>query len=121
MPATEDPAIVEGESRRARTLVAVIETLRSQIAEYDVRIAELVATHPEASLFGSLPGAGPVLVPRLIVAFGTRRERFESADEVERFSGIAPVTETSGKSKWVHMRRACPQFVRQTFHEFASH
>lgn len=35
-------------------------------------------------------------------------------------SGIAPVTEASGKSEWVHFRRACPKFLRQTFHEFAA-
>ena len=121
VPATEDAAIVEGCSRRARTLVAVIETLRNQIVEYDRRIAELVESHPEGSLFGSLPGAGPVLTPRLIVAFGTQRERFASAEEVQRLSGIAPVTEKSGKSNYVHMRRACPKFLRQTFHEFADH
>jgi len=110
LPATEDAAIVEGCSRRARTLVAVIETLRNQIEEYDRRIAELVASHPEGSLFGSLPGAGPVLTPRLIVAFGTQRERFASAEEMQRLSGIAPVTEKSGKSNHVHLRRACPKF-----------
>ena len=112
---------MEGCGRRARTLVAVIETLRNQIVEYDRRIAELVESHPEGSLFGSLPGAGPVLTPRLIVAFGTQRERFASAEEVQRLSGIAPVTEKSGKSKYVHIRRACPKFLRQTFHEFADH
>jgi transposase len=121
MPASEDPAIVEGESRKAQALVAVIETLRDQIARYDQRIAAVTADHPERSLFASLPGAGAVLVPRLIVAFGTRRERFETAAEVQCLSGIAPVTEASGKSKWVHMRRACPQYLRQTFHEFAAH
>jgi transposase len=121
MPATEDPAIVEGESRKALVLVQVIELLRGQIKDYDRRIAELVATHPEGSLFASLPGAGPVLVPRLIVAFGTRRERFASAEEVECLSGIAPVTGRSGNSSWVHMRRAYPKFLRQTFHEYAGH
>ena len=35
-------------------------------------------------------------------------------------SGIAPVTEASGNSQWVHVRFACPKFLRQTFHEFAS-
>lgn len=33
---------------------------------------------------------------------------------------MAPVTEQSGKKKWVHWRWACPKFVRQTFHEFAA-
>jgi hypothetical protein len=36
------------------------------------------------------------------------------------YSGIAPVTEaSSGNSQWVHVRFACPKFLRQTFHEFA--
>jgi hypothetical protein len=37
------------------------------------------------------------------------------------YSGIAPVKEASGKSQWVHFRRTCPKFLRQTFHEFALH
>jgi transposase len=121
LPATGDQAIVAGESLRARALVELIAVLRCQIAEYDRRIAELVAAHPDSELFASLPGAGEVLVPRLIAAFGTRRERFDSAYEVQCLSGIAPVTEQSGASEWVHFRRACPQFLRQTFHEFAAH
>lgn len=120
-PATEDQAIVDAESVKARALVEILAVLRSQIAEYDRRIAEVVAVHPDSSLFASLPGAGEVLVPRLIAAFGTRRERFDSAYELQCLSGIAPVTEKSGKSEWVHVRRACPKFLRQTFHEYAWH
>jgi transposase len=121
VPATVDAAILEGEAFHARGLVAVMAALRVHIDELDQRIAQLVAEHPEGSLFASLPGTGPVLVPRLIVAFGTRRERYESAYEMQCYSGIAPVTEASGKSQWVHFRRACPRFLRQTFHEFAFH
>ena len=121
IPATVDAAILEGEAFEARGLVAVIATLRSHLDELDQRIAQLVAEHPEGSLFGSLPGAGAVLVPRLIVAFGTQRERYDSAYQIQCFSGIAPVTEASGKSRWVHFRRPCPKFLRQTFHEFAHH
>src|SRR3954452_24066183 len=46
-------------------------------------------------LFASLPGAGAVLAPRLIVAFGTRRDRYQDAYEMQCYSGIAPVTESS--------------------------
>lgn len=121
MPATQDEAIVVGESAKVRALVELLAVLRSQIEEYDRRIAQLVAGHPEGSLFASLPGAGEALVPRLIVAFGTRRERFHSAYQLQCLSGIAPVTESSGNNQWVHFRRACPKFLRQTFHEFAAH
>ena len=57
----------------------------------------------------------------VIVAFGTRRERYDSAYEVQCYSGIAPVKEASGTTSWVHFRRACPMFLRQAFHEFALH
>lgn len=121
MPATEDEAIVEGESFKMRALVRLLAELRSQIEVYDQRIAQLVAEHPERSLFASLPGAGDVLIPRLIVAFGTCRDRYQSAYQLQCLSGIAPVTESSGKNRWVHFRWACAKFLRSTFHEYAAH
>jgi serine/threonine protein kinase len=105
----------------ARSLVALLTMLRSQIAIFDQRIHEVVANHPEEELFASFPSAGPVLVPRLIAAFGTQRDRYGTANDVQSLSGIAPVTERSGKQEWVHFRRACHQFLRQTFHEYAAH
>ena len=54
------------------------------------------------------------------MAFGSDRQRYSDASQLLQFSGIAPVTERSGKSSWVHWRWACPKFVRQSFHEFAA-
>jgi len=121
VPATRDPAVLEAGKMRTGGLVAQLAALRSQIAAYDRRLAELALAHPDGGLFASLPGAGPVLVPRLIAAFGTRRDRFQDADEVARYSGIAPVKIASGKTVRVCFRWACPKFLRQTFHEYASH
>ncbi|MBV9222965.1 MAG: transposase [Acidobacteriaceae bacterium] len=45
---------------------------------------------------------------------------FQSANERQCFAGIAPVKEASGNSQWVHMRWACPKFMRQSFHEWAA-
>ena len=61
------------------------------------------------------------LVPRLIAAFGSQRDRWTNASELQCYTGIAPVLETSGRQRWVHVRWACPKFVRQTFHEWALH
>jgi len=77
------------------------------------------AAHADHDVFTSFPGAGDVTAPRLAAAFGTDRSRWDSAAELQAHSGIAPVTERSGKSVWVHHRLACPKFVKQTFHEFA--
>ena len=104
---------------KARHLAESMATLRDQITRWERRRDELVATHPDASIFASFPGAGRATVPRLIAAFGTRRERYQSAFEVECDSGIAPVHIRSGKIDRVSIRRACQDFTRQTFHEFA--
>jgi hypothetical protein len=121
VPATNDAAVLEAGALTTRGLVALLRTLRSNIAELDRRIEQLVRAHPDGTLFASLPGAGPVLVPRLIAALGTHRERYGSAYEVQCYTGIAPVKTASGKTSWVHFRWSCPKFLRQTFHEFALH
>jgi transposase len=119
VPATNDPAVLEAGSTKARHLTVSIATLREQITQLERRRDELVASHPDSPLFASFPGAGRSTVPRLIAAFGTNRERYQSAFEVECDSGIAPVHIRSGKIDRVSIRRACQDFTRQTFHEFA--
>jgi len=119
LPATDDPAVLEAGSTKARHLSESMATLREQITRLERRLDELVASHPDAPIFASFPGAGRATVPRLIAAFGTCRERYQSAFEVECDSGIAPVHIRSGKIDRVSMRHACQDFTRQTFHEFA--
>jgi hypothetical protein len=116
---TTDPAIVESGSRLAQVHAQVIQTLNPIIQDYEERIQKLFRAHPEAHLFDQLPGAGPAMAPRLLAFFGTDRSRYETANNVHSFTGIGPVTRSSGSAKSVHMRRACPKFDRQTFHEFA--
>jgi transposase len=100
-------------------LVQVIADLNKTVDVYDKQIATLMAKHPEAELFTGLPGAGEALAPRLVAAWGTDRERFESAEQVATWSGIAPVMKRSGKTRIVCQRWICPKFLKQTFHEFA--
>ena len=121
VPLTKDAAIVEPNALFAASLAKQIEQLDKTIETFDEQIAELVAAHDDAALFHGLPGAGAALVPRLIVAFGSDRDRYQSAEEIQCHSGIAPVTRQSGKTRHVSRRYACPKFLRQTFHEFADH
>jgi hypothetical protein len=100
-------------------LAGQIRHLGPSIARYQQEAERLLDSHADAELFDSLPGAGAALVPRLLVAFGTNRERFRTAGEVQEYSGIAPVTERSGTKTWVHWRWSAPTFLRQSFHEFA--
>src|SRR2546422_7061183 len=119
VPLCRDEAIVEAGKLKAQRLARQTLALLPSIKQYQEQIATLFAAHPDALIFASFPGAGPVLAPRLLALFGSRRERWNSSTEVATYSGIAPVIERSGKRCLVHWRWACPKFVRQSLHEFA--
>jgi transposase len=115
----DDEALITPSAMAAELLVRQIQQSQKTIREFDDKIAEVMKQHPDAHLFTSLRGAGAALAPRLLCAFGSQRERWENAESLAAFSGIAPVTKRSGKQCHVHRRFACPKYLRQTFHEFA--
>jgi len=116
---TRDGAVIEVAVRIVRLLIAELRVLQEHIAEFENAIAQAFAAHPEKNLFRELPGAGAVLAPRLLAAFGTMRDRFADAAAMQRYFGVAPVTEKSGGRKWVHWRWNAPVFLRQTLVEWA--
>jgi transposase len=118
-PLTQDRALVEASVLMTQTLVEQLRAVIAALARLDQALEKLFQQHPDQGLFQGLPGAGEALAPRLAAAFSMDRNRYESAVELQQFSGVAPVTESSGKMRWVHWRMACPKFLRQTFHEFA--
>jgi transposase len=119
-PLTTDGAVITASVIMVQALIGQLRAVLAALKQLDKQIAERFATHDDYELFNSFPGAGAVLAPRLLAAFGTNRERFASAQAMQQFSGIAPVMERSGKSCWIHRRFACPKFLRQSFHEFAA-
>lgn len=120
-PLTTDPAIVEPAVLTVQMLARQLQALEPSIRAYEDTIAHLFKEHPDAELFEPLPGAGAALAPRLLAAFGTDRDRYETALDLQQYSGIAPVTQRTGKQCFVHWRQSAPTFLRQTFHEFAQH
>ncbi len=120
VPLTKDNAIIKSSTITVRMLVRQLLSLNESISEYDQALAEMFDQHPDKDIFSSFPGVGDVLKPRLLAAFGTDRNRFEKAENIQEYSGIAPVTRRSGKTSIVHRRLACSKFLLQTFHEFAS-
>ena len=119
-PLTLDEAVVEPHRLQALVYVEQLRVLLDAIKRFDIQIESVAKQHDDYALFTALPGAGPSLAPRLLVAFGEQRERYKSAAEVQKYSGVAPVTERSGKKHWVHWRWQCPTFMRQTFVEWAA-
>lgn len=116
---TTDRAVLTASKMKVQATVRQLRVLLKSIAEMEERIDELFTEHRDHEVFSSFPCAKKVLGPRLLAAFGGDRSRYGSALEMQTFSGIAPVTKSSGASRTVHKRNACPKFLRQTFHEYA--
>ncbi len=119
VPLTRGQAIITASMTMVQSVVRQIQCLSQAVTQFDQQLETLFRQHPDHAIYESFPGAGAVLAPRLLSAMGSRRDRYASAVEVQQFSGIAPVTVSSGKRRWVHRRWACPKFVLQSFHEFA--
>jgi transposase len=116
---SDDEALLMPYAMSVKLLASQIRQSCQTIKEFDSKIAETMKQHPDGHLFTNIRGAGAVLAPRLLCAFGSQRDRWQDADSLAAFSGIAPVTRKSGKFCHTYRRIACPKYLRQTFHEFA--
>jgi transposase len=120
VPVTDETAVIASFVLRVQLLARELQQVVRTIAEFDRQIAAAYAAHPDHGIFASLPGAGPVLGPRLLASLGADRERFaQGATQVQCYTGVAPVTKRSGGSCHIHRRYCCPKFHRQSFHEYA--
>ena len=119
VPVSDEPALNQSFALRVQLICRQLQDVVHTIKEFEQQIAQAFDEHPDRDIFKSFPGAGPVLAPRLLGAMGAERERFDSAANLQRYTGIAPVTKQSGKMRYIHRRYRCPLFERQSFHEYA--
>ena len=109
-------AVTNAKSLLAVTLSVQLRTLQKHLDEYRRKITELFDRHPDHDLFGSLPGAGEKLAPRLLAELGDDRGRFDSAEGLQCYAGTAPVNYQSGQVRKSRIRRACQKALRGTVH-----
>ena len=109
-------AVYSGEvAWRAPQLLDLYLRKQQLIAE----VQALFQQHPDAFIFASLPGAGDLLAPKLLVMFGDHRARYPVREILPAIAGTAPVTVRSGKSSSVRFRFACNHSYRNTAQQFA--
>jgi transposase len=118
--------MANAKSQLALSLVSMLFALEKQLGVYRQRIEELFGRHPDHDLFGSLPGAGPKIGPRLMSEIGDDRDRFgQDAEPLQCLAGTAPVTRRTGKARtnpprWpCHQRWACDKHLRHAIYLFA--
>ena len=98
----------------------MLRVLQSQIDSDRAQIEKLFAEHPDDDLFGSLPGAGPKIAPRLRGEMGSDRSRFEDPSALQCLAGTAPVSYQSGQIHKVYLRRHCNKLLRHAVHMWAN-
>lgn len=113
-------ATTNAKSMLAVALAGQLRVLQSHLDKFRKKIEELFAKHPDHDLFGSLPGAGEKLAPRLLAELGDDRDRFDSPQALQCYAGTAPVSFESGKIKRVRFRRACQKALRRSVHLWAN-
>lgn len=106
-------------SRLMLATVWQLQFLMDEIKSYEKEIKKLLESHPDASIFLSLPGAGDILSARFIAELGDNRDRYQEAGDIQAVSGSAPITIQSGKKRYVRFRRSCKKPFRNTVHAFA--
>lgn len=119
VPLVEEKPIVNTYRLILLACVSELKALLEAVEVFDQEIEAIFAGHPDFAIYNSLPGAGPAIAPRLAAAFGEDRSKYETATAIQNFSGVAPVTKSSGKWKMVVFRYGAPKFLRQSFIEFA--
>lgn len=118
--ANPNPAVTSAKSMLACTLARQLSTLETELEGYRRRITELFNEHPDRDCFGSLPGAGEKLAPRLLSELGSDRRVFDSPQALQCYAGTAPVTRKSGRQRHTFFRMACNKLLRSTVHLWAN-
>jgi transposase len=113
------PAI-NAKSRLAMARARQLQLLEKQLDEYRHEIQRLFSSHSDAALFGSLPGAGDKIAPRLLAEIGDDRALFPDAQSLQCLAGTAPVSFQSGQIHRVRVRHQCNKLLRHTVHLWAN-
>ena len=109
-------AVTRAKSRLAVSTAKVLQSLQQQLEEYRSAIQKLFAQHPDHDLFGSLPGAGDKLAPRLLSEIGADRNEYPTAQSMQCVAGTAPVSFESGQTRRAKIRWHCNRRLRYAVH-----
>jgi transposase len=97
-------AITAAYAVTARSLIAVITTRNEQVKTLESEVEAVFGRHPDAEIYLSQPGLGPVLGPRVLGEFGDDPHRYASGKARKNYAATSPLTRASGKKKVVTAR-----------------
>jgi transposase len=100
------PGVVGAYTAAVRSLVAVITELVTQTEVLQAEVEAGFGRHPDADIYLSQPGLGPVLSARVLAEFGDDPHRYADPKARKNYSGMAPITRASGTRRVVLARYA---------------
>ena len=98
------PALSAAYAATARSLIAVIVTLNEQVKILQEQVEQDFGRHPDAEIYRSQPGMGPVLGARVLAEFGDDPRRYADGKARRNYAATSPLTRASGKKKTVTAR-----------------
>jgi transposase len=103
---------VAGKSFGATLFTDQLRLLNRNLRAYDKKLDQLLDTHPDAAIFRSFPGIGPLVAATLISEMGEDRNRYPTPGTLLAETGLAPVTRASGRTRQVRFRYAANRRMR---------
>jgi transposase len=100
----QPPVVAAAYAVTVRAQAAILSLLNTQIAEMEKQVEVNFSKHPDAKVYLSQPGLGPVLGARVLAEFGDDKKRYADAQARRNYAGTSPITRQSGKKKTVHAR-----------------
>jgi transposase len=100
----QPPAVTAAYAVTARSLIAVITVLNEQVKALESQVEADFGRHPDAEIYLSQPGLGPILGARVLGEFGDDPDRYVSGKARKNYAGTSPLTRASGKKKVVAAR-----------------
>jgi transposase len=100
----QPPALTAAYAAAVRSLIAVITVLNEQITALEGQVTGHFGRHPDAEIYLSQPGLGPVLGARVLAELGDDPHRYASAKARKNYAGTSPITRASGKRRVVAAR-----------------
>jgi transposase len=100
----QPPALTAAYAATVRALIAVITTLNDQVKALQGQVEADFGRHPDAEIYQSQPGLGPILGARVLGEFGDDPHRYISGKARKNYAATSPITRASGKKKTVAAR-----------------
>jgi transposase len=97
-------AITAAYAAAVQASAAVLITLNEQIRQLEAQVEAHFLQHPDAEIYLSQPGIGPVNGARVLAEFGDAPGRYASAKARKNYAGSSPITRASGRSHAVLAR-----------------